>query len=64
MHELIAPGFILCSNARMVNGNLTLNDTEKKASFGEFSLDRGMSIRNLNKALSELSDKNGHISLI
>ena len=52
------------NNARMVNGNLTLNDTEKKASFGEFSLDRGMSIRNLNKALSELSDKNGHISLI
>ena len=50
------------NNARMVNGNLTLNDTEKKASFGEFSLDRGMSIRNLNKTLSELSDKNGYIS--
>ena len=60
--ELITPGFNLSDNARMVKGSLTLNDIEKNATFEQFSLDRGMSIKNLNKTLSELSDTNGHIS--
>ena len=60
--ELIVPGFNLSNNARMVKGSLTLNDIEKKAFFGEFSFDRGMSIRNLNKTLSELSNGNVQIS--
>ena len=60
--KIIAPGFNLYNNEKIVNGNITLNEIEKKANFGEFILDRGMSIRNLNKTLSELSDGNDQIS--
>lgn len=60
--KIIAPGFNLYNNEKIVNGNITLNEIEKKANFGEFILDRGMSIRNLNKTLSELSNGNDQIS--
>ena len=51
----------LPNQIKYVDGNLTLNEIEKKAFFGEFELDRGMSIRNLNKKLSELADENSYI---
>ena len=60
--ELIFPGFNPSNKAKTVKRNLTLNDIENNASFGEFSLYRGMPIRNLNKKLSELIDENNHIS--
>ena len=60
--KIITPGFNLYNNEKIVNGNITLNEIEKKANFGEFILDRGMSIRNLNKTLSELSNGNDQIS--
>ena len=60
--KIIAPGFNLYNNEKIVNGNITLNEIEKKANFGEFIFDRGMSIRNLNKTLSELSNGNDQIS--
>ena len=44
-----------------VDGNLTLNEIEKKAKFGDFIFDRGMSIKNLDKKLSELTDQNSYI---
>ena len=44
-----------------VDGNLTLNEIEKKAKFWDFIFDRGMSIKNLDKKLSELTDQNSYI---
>ena len=62
MLEFIVPSLNVSNNAKMVNGKETLNEIEKDASFGDLKFYRGMSIRNLNKTLSELSDTNGHIS--
>ena len=47
--ELKIPGLNIPNNIRLINGNLTLDEMEKKGKFGEYVLDRGMSIRNLKK---------------
>lgn len=65
MFELRVSDFNLPNNIRMVKGDLTLNEIEKKAKFGDYIFDRGMSIKNLNKTLNELEkelpDKNSHL---
>ena len=45
----------MLNQMKYVDGNLTLNDIEKNAKFGDFIFDRGMSITNLNKKLSDLA---------
>ena len=53
--ELNIPGFNIPNNIRLVDGNLTLDEIEKKGIYGDYVLDRGISIKNLNKTLKELS---------
>ena len=64
--ELKVPDLNIPNNIRIVNGDLTLNEIEKKASFRDYIFDRGMSIRNLNKKLidlqKDLPDKNSHLT--
>jgi len=45
------------NNARLVKGNLTLNEIEKKVNVGAYVFDRGMSIRNLNKTLLQIQNE-------
>ena len=56
------PGFNMPNNIRLVNGNLTLDEIEKKSIYGDYVLDRGMSIKNLNKTLKELSSNDSFLS--
>lgn len=60
--ELKVPGFNTPNNIRLIKGHLTLNEIEKKGTFGEYVLDRGMSIRNLNKTLKEIVGNNSMLS--
>lgn len=62
MLELNIPGFNIPNNIRLVDGNLTLDELEKKGMYGDYVLDRGMSIRNLNKTLKELSSNDSFLS--
>ena len=45
------------NNERLEQGNLTLNEFEKKVNVGAYVFDRGMSIRNLNKTLLQLQNE-------
>ena len=47
---------------KKANGNLTLDEFEKRCIVGDYILDRGMSIRNLNKTLKELSSNDSFLS--
>jgi len=60
--ELNIPGINIPNNIRLVDGNLTLDELEKKGMYGDYVLDRGMSIRNLNKTLKELSSNDSFLS--
>ena len=60
--ELKVPGFNIPDNVRLVNGNLTLDELEQKGTYGDYVLDRGMSIKNLEKTLKELAGKDSYIS--
>ena len=60
--ELKIPDFNMPNNMRLVDGNLTLDEIEKRSMYGDYVLDRGMSIRNLNKTLKKLSSKDSFLS--
>ena len=60
MLELKIPN--LPNTMTKINGNLTLDEIEKRSKYGDYVLDRGMSIRNLNKTAKELSSNNSFLS--
>jgi hypothetical protein len=62
MLALKFPNFNIPKKMTKANGNLTLDEFEKRCIVGDYVLDRGMSIRNLNKTLKELSSNDSFLS--
>ena len=62
MLALIFPKLNIPKKMIKANGNLTLDVFEKRCMVGNYVLDRGMSIRNLNKTLKELSSNDSFLS--